>query len=90
MIWIKLATTIASLLPRLISMIDTLRNEPGQGAAKRVIVRDIILTTIEGIEGATGRDIFNDAEVMKAYNAANDAIVALQNAITKKAAAMKN
>jgi len=84
--WIRIGTLVITALPKIIGLIERIRgSQSGQGAQKRQDVRELILALVEGAEGATGRDLLNDAEVVKAYDAVNDALVAFQNVIAKKA-----
>lgn len=63
----------------IVEMISTLN-----GPAKRKQAVDLTRLLIPFGEGIAGRDILNDAEVVKAVEAFMDAHVALQNIIAKK------
>lgn len=85
--WLKIGTIVVSLLPKVIGLIERVKGSaPGAGAEKRAAVREMVMTVVGAIEGAKGVDIFNDPEVLAAYDAVNDAIVAFQNVLVKKAA----
>ena len=86
MLWLKIGTLVITALPKLISLIERLKGDPGQGATKKQAVKDLILAMVETTEGAAGKDLLNDPEVSRAYDAVNDAIVAFQNLLVKKSA----
>ena len=44
----------------------------------------MMVSVLEGVEDGLGRDLLNDDEVRKAYDAVNDAIVAFQNIVARK------
>ena len=81
--WTRLALMIPSLVVSVIKAIEQLKGS-GAGGSKREAVREIVSVSVEAVEGVTGKDIFNDAEVQSAYRAMNDAIVAFQNVLTAK------
>lgn len=85
--WLRLGVTVITLLPKLIGLVEKAKGS-GSGAEKRATVKDIILTAVEATEGVVGRDLLNDPDVAKAYDAANDALVALQNVLVKKASTL--
>ena len=81
--WTVIGNIIVAIVPRLIGLLEQ-RTAAKTGQEKRATVKEIVLATVEGVEGATGRDVFNDPEVSKAFDAMNDAIVAFQNLLSKK------
>jgi len=81
--WTVLGNVVIAMLPRLISLFEK-KSTAATGAEKRATIKEVILATVDGLEGATGRELLNDAEVAKAYDAMNDAIVAFQNILARK------
>lgn len=81
--WSLLGNVVIYLLPKLITLVD---KHPTPGPQKKLTVKDAILAAVEGAEGITGRDLFNDPEIEALLGGATDAIVALQDGIAKKAA----
>lgn len=84
--WTAIGNLVVVLLPRLIRLAERKSNKPSDGAQKKATVKEVILAAVEGVEGIVGRDIFNNAEVSRAYDAVNDAIVAFQNVVARTAA----
>lgn len=82
--WTVIGNIIVAILPRLIGLIEQKASAKATGEIKKDAVKEIVLTTVEGIEGAAGRDVFNDPEVSAAYDAMNDAIVGFQNLLADK------
>lgn len=82
--WTVLGNIIVAILPRLIGLIESKATPKQNGDVKKDTVKEIVLATVEGVEGATGRDVFNDPEVSSAYDAMNDAIVTFQNLMADK------
>lgn len=66
----------------LVEMISSLK-----GSAKRKQAVDTVKLLVATTEGIAGKDLVNDAEVVKAMEALMDAQVAFQNIVAKKSAA---
>lgn len=65
----------------IVEMISTVKGE-----VKRSQAVDLVKYLITTSENVSGRDLVNDAEVIKAMEALMDAIVAFQNLLAKKSA----
>lgn len=63
----------------LVEMLSSLK-----GVAKRKQAVDITRLLVSSSEQFSGKDLFNDADVIKAVESVMDAQVALQNLLTKK------
>ena len=81
--WLRLALLVPKLLLTLIPVVEALRG-PGGGSQKAEAVKTIVATMIEAVEGATGRDLFNDPEIQRLTQAVIDAQVALSNALARR------
>lgn len=84
--WTIIGNIVVALLPRLIGRAEKDKPEKGKGNEKRSWVDDLILAAVEGVEGTTGLDVFNNEEVLKLYNQMRDSIVAFQNGVAKQKA----
>lgn len=82
--WTMIGNIVVAILPRLIGLIEQKAAPQQPGETKKDTVKEIVMATVEGVEGATGRDVFNDPEVSRAYDVMNDAIVAFQNLLANK------
>lgn len=83
--WTAVGRFVVKALPFLIHTAEDVHAGPASGQTKKAWVKEVILGGVEAIEGASGKDLLNDPEVAKAYDAMNDAIVAFQNLVAKKA-----
>ena len=84
--WTAVGRFVVKALPFLIHTAEDVHAGPSAGQTKKAWVKEIILNGVEALEGASGKDLLNDPEVVKAYDAVNDAIVAFQDLVAKKQA----
>lgn len=84
--WTIIGNVVVALLPRIIALTEHKTDQPGTGVQKKKTVKEVILAAVEGVEGVSGRDIFNQGEVSKAYDEMNDAIVKFQNTLARTSA----
>ena len=82
--WGKLAKLIPTLLIKGIQVAELILTAKGEGMKKKDLVKTMVLFGVEVAELVGGKDLLNDPEVAAAYDAANDALVHLQNVIAKK------
>ncbi len=86
--WTAVGRFIVKALPFLIHTAEDVHAGPSAGETKKAWVKEIIRNGVEAMEGVAGKDLLNDPEVAKAYDAINDAVVAFENLLAKKSGSL--
>lgn len=87
MAWGKLAALLPGLLIKGIQVAEAVITAKQAGSRKKDLVKQMVLFGVEVAELVKGKELLADPEVASAFDAANDALVHLQNAIQRAEAA---
>lgn len=79
--WILFANKLVPLIWQAVELVERLSK--GKGRQKQDEAVTLVGVFLELTEGIVGRDLMNDAEIQAATREAIDAIVKLQNVITR-------
>lgn len=81
-------TSVLTAILRAVPLIQAMSNKrsPLTGAEKKASVLEVVAAELAAAELLLGRDLADDADVLEAAGAVNDAVVAFHKLLARKAA----
>ena len=80
--WTSWGLNFVPYLSQAMAIVELLSSAKGEAKRKQAI--ELLKMLVSASEELSGKDLLNDAEVIKAAESAIDSIVALQNIVAKK------